>query len=103
MADKILGLTPPPPDAGDPTYYILTQWFTQDGQGGAMPVDGYAPKLHGRASAFSPAHSQHVVQLVKETLAQAGVLGANVIISFIWRYEVLPSPLLDLRGGGIRN
>jgi hypothetical protein len=95
MSDKILGL----PTTGDPTYYIMTQWATEDGQGGPMPVDGYAPRLHGRPSAFSPAHTQHVAQLVKETLAKGGIIGAQVVVTFIWRYETLPSPLVDLRGG----
>jgi hypothetical protein len=89
------------PAAGDPTYYILTQWFTQQGQAGPMVVDGYAPKLHNRPSAFSPAHVPHVHALVKEALAKQGVLGAEVIIQFLWRYEVLPSPLVDLHGGSL--
>jgi len=96
----ILGQTPPIPGAGDPTYYVLTQWFNpQSGQGGPMEIDGYAPKLHGRPATFSMAHTQHVKQMVKESLAQQGILGVEVIIQHMWRYESLPSPDVDLHGG----
>jgi hypothetical protein len=98
----ILGQGPggAPSSPGDPTYYILTQWFhPQNGQGGPMEVMGYAPKMHGRPSQFGPPHVLHVKQLVKESLAQQGVLGVEVIITFMWRYETQPSPLVDLHGG----
>jgi hypothetical protein len=84
---------------GDPLYYILTQWFSPDGQGGPFPIEGYAPKLHGRPAPFSPAHLPHVQQLIKEALATQGVLGAQVVITFMWRYEAQGSALVDLHGG----
>lgn len=90
----VLGQAGPGPD--DPMYYILCQWFTETGQAGPMELDGYLPKLHGRPSAFSQAHMQHVKAIVKENLAKNGVLGAQVVIQYIYRYEVRPSPLIDL-------
>lgn len=99
----ILGQGASEPAAGDPLYYILTQWFNmQTGQGGPMEIPGYAPKLHGKPSPFSMAHVGHVKEMVKTTLAQQGVLGVEVVITFMWRMEVQPSALVDL-GGASRN
>jgi hypothetical protein len=100
----ILGQGAAPTSAGDPMYYILVQWFhPANGQGGPMEIMAYAPKLHGRPSPFGPPHVAHVKEMVKQALAQQGVLGVEVIITFMWRYEVQPSALVDLQGAGSAN